>query len=232
MRVTGWADGRPAFDYTVNAALGFPFQTGPVDLPPDQPVNSALPAWDFITGSYAAAALLAAHRQRQETGRGAEVHIPLGNVGLAVAGQLGQIAEAVSGAPDRGRFGNAVYGTFGRDFATRDGRRVMITAITPPQWRDLVDRLGVGTQVMAVEQALSVDFSTDGAARFEHRARLFPIFEDAIERFELCDLEKLFDGSRVCWGAYRRVSETIRDPKLISEFNPMFRNITHPSGLT
>ena len=33
VRVMGWADGRPAVDYTVNAAVGVPFMTGFADDP-------------------------------------------------------------------------------------------------------------------------------------------------------------------------------------------------------
>ena len=58
LRVMGWEDGRPGLDYTVNAALGVPMVTGPASLG-DQPVNHVLPAWDLLTGAYAAAVKLA-----------------------------------------------------------------------------------------------------------------------------------------------------------------------------
>ncbi|HEY2481107.1 MAG TPA: CoA transferase, partial [Caulobacteraceae bacterium] len=37
VRIMGWPDGRPAVDYTVNAAVGVPAMTGPEDDP--RPVN-------------------------------------------------------------------------------------------------------------------------------------------------------------------------------------------------
>src|ERR1700712_2839938 len=43
------------------------------DLPPAQPVNHVLPAWDLMTGAYAAFALLAAERRRREMGAGQEI---------------------------------------------------------------------------------------------------------------------------------------------------------------
>src|SRR5215472_7916723 len=43
VRVMGWADGRPALDYTINAAVGVPFMTGHPDDP--RPVNHTFPAW-------------------------------------------------------------------------------------------------------------------------------------------------------------------------------------------
>ena len=58
----GWADGKPAVDYTVNAAVGVPLMTGPEDA--TGPVNHVLPAWDLLTGAYAAFSLVAAERAR------------------------------------------------------------------------------------------------------------------------------------------------------------------------
>ena len=62
LRVMGWADGRPAVDYTVNAAVGVPYMTGPEQT--EAPINHVLPAWDLLTGAYAAFALVAAESRR------------------------------------------------------------------------------------------------------------------------------------------------------------------------
>src|SRR3984957_5881140 len=51
LRVQGHPDGRPAVDYTVNAAVGVPQITGPEGADgATNPVNHVLPAWDLITG--------------------------------------------------------------------------------------------------------------------------------------------------------------------------------------
>src|SRR5215475_3135716 len=55
-RVMGWADGGPAVDYTVNSAVGVPMLNGFPEE--DRPVNNVLPAWDLLTGAYAAFALV------------------------------------------------------------------------------------------------------------------------------------------------------------------------------
>jgi crotonobetainyl-CoA:carnitine CoA-transferase CaiB-like acyl-CoA transferase len=64
MRIMGWPDGRPAVDYAVNAAVGVPAMTGPVNDPPP-PVNHVLPAWDLLAGAYAAFSLVLAERARR-----------------------------------------------------------------------------------------------------------------------------------------------------------------------
>jgi len=58
--ITGNHDGSSAVDYTVNPATGFPWATGPRNL--GVPFNHLLPAWDAITGTLAAAGILAAER--------------------------------------------------------------------------------------------------------------------------------------------------------------------------
>jgi 2-methylfumaryl-CoA isomerase len=122
--ITGDRDGGTAVDYTVNAAVGFPWLTGPQRH--DGPINHVLPAWDAMTGYLAAFAILAAERHRRLHGEGQLVELSLADVGMAMSGHLGLIGEATLEPEPRGRFGNDVYGTFGRDFGTRDGRRVMV----------------------------------------------------------------------------------------------------------
>src|SRR2546428_5217028 len=109
--ITGNRDGTAAVDYTVNAALGFPLITGPEGH--DGPVNHVLPAWDAMTGYLAAAGILAAERHRRMTGHGQLVELSLADVGTAVAGHLGYLAEAELEPEPRSRYGNYVYGTFG-----------------------------------------------------------------------------------------------------------------------
>ena len=135
--ITGNADGSSAVDYTVNPSTGFPLATGPRNLA--VPFNHLLPAWDAVTGTLAAAALLAAERHRQRTGEGQLIKIALSDVAFAMVGNLGKIAEVQINHNDRQKDGNFLYGAFGRDFATEDGRRVMIVGLTFRQWKGLVD---------------------------------------------------------------------------------------------
>ena len=119
VRVMGWADGAPALDYTVNNAVGYPMMTGVGPAP----VNHVLPAWDLLSGAYAAFAMLAAIRRREQTGEGSEVRVPLSDVAIGTVANLGGIAEVLHNNANRPRLGNAVYGLFGRDFVTKDNVR-------------------------------------------------------------------------------------------------------------
>ena len=128
--VLGTRAGGPAVDYTVNPAVGFPNATGPEGS--TEPVAHVLPAWDCITGQAAAMAVLAAERHRRLTGEGQLVELALKDVALAMLGNLGIIGEVMVNGVDRPKYGNALYGAFGQDFPTADGRRIMIVALTAP----------------------------------------------------------------------------------------------------
>ena len=83
------------------------------------PFNHLLPAWDAITGTLAAAGLLAAERHRRLTGEGQLVRVALSDVALAMVGNLGKIAEVQINKRERPKDGNYLYGAFGRDFLTK-----------------------------------------------------------------------------------------------------------------
>lgn len=226
VRVMGWADGSPALDYTVNNAVGYPMLTGEGPAP----VNHVLPAWDLLTGAYAAFALLAALRRRDAGGGGGEIRVPLSDVAVGTVANLGNIAEICHTGADRPRLGNTVFGLFGRDFATRDGTRMMIVVVTHRQWANLVAALGLGARVAAIEAARAVSFATDDGLRFTHRDALFPLFAEAIGARDHADLAAAFDSGGIVHSAYRTMREAVDDPRLVAE-NPIFGAAENPSGL-
>ena len=225
--ITGNRDGSAAVDYTVNAALGFPFITGPDDAV--GPVNHVLPAWDAMTGFLAATAILAAERHRRTTGDGQLVELSLSDVGLAVAGHLGLIGEAVLEEQPRGRFGNHVYGTFGRDFVTRDGRRVMVLALTPRQWRSLVEATGLSGEFRNLEARLGLYFNNEGD-RWRGRQEISDRLQEWIALRNLSSVAAAFDAEKVMWGPYQTFKELVAEDPRSSAANPLFADVEH-SGL-
>jgi 2-methylfumaryl-CoA isomerase len=230
LRVMGWADGSPAVDYTINASVGLPYMTGPAD--DTRPVNHVLPAWDLLAGGYGAFALLAAERERAQSGKGREVRLSLSDLAAATMGNLGNVAEVLSTGEDRPRSGNNLFGAFGRDFVSGDGVRVMLVAITPKQWNGLVGALGVADEMAALECELGVTLAKDEGARFTHRAKVDPVFETAIARFPLEKLGPMFDEAGCTWSVYRSLHEALDiEPRLFGD-NPIFSDVTHAGGTT
>lgn len=229
VRVMGQANGGPALDYTVNASIGLPGMTGPAELGAE-PVNHVLPAWDLLTGAYAAFAMLAAVQNRSATGQAQEVRIPLADVAIGTVANLGMLAETVRQGHDRPRLGNTVYGAFGRDFVTRDGGRLMLLAITPRQWRGLVEVLGIAGEVALIERDLGVSFATDEGVRFEHRDALYPLIEARIRGWDKAPLEAALEQNGCCFGGYASMTQAANDPVLVTR-NPIFGRTVNPSGV-
>jgi 2-methylfumaryl-CoA isomerase len=228
VRVMGWADGRPALDYTINASVGVPWMTGFAN--DARPVNHTFPAWDFITGAYAALSLVSAERARRAGRGGCEVRIPLSDIAATTLANFGMLAEVMAAGADRPRHGNDVFGAFGRDFQIKDGRRLMVVAITPRQWRGVVKTLGLEAPVASLETELDVSFGGHEAVRYEHRERLYPMFEAAFAARTEAELAPAFEAEGVCWSAYRTLGEAAKDDSLFAG-NPAFGRAAQPSGL-
>ena len=225
VRITGHRDGATALDYTVNSAVGFPMVTGPAR--PDAPVNHVFPAWDVITGLTAATGILAALRRRRDTGEGEHVTLALSDVGYATVGHLGHIGEAIVNGAERAPIGNDLYGAFGRDFATKDGRRVMIAAITARQWKSLLDAIGGHEAMRHVEAMLGVDLSDEGQ-RFEARDLIAPIVARWVGDRGYGEVRTAFDEAGVCWGPYQSFLEMVREDPRCSTESPLFEDVDQP----
>ena len=223
--ITGDHNGNTAVDYTVNAAVGFPWLTGPENH--DGPVNHVLPAWDGMTGFLAGLAILAAERHRRLHGKGQLVELSLSDVALAMAGHLGLIGEAILEPEPRGRFGNEVYGTFGTDFRTRDRRHVVVLALTARQWASLGEATGLGSAFSELEASVGADFRREGD-RWIHRKLLFNLLGTWIGEHDLAEVREAFERHGVLWSPYQTVKQLIAEDARASTANPMFAEVEQP----
>jgi 2-methylfumaryl-CoA isomerase len=225
VNIVGNPDGSSAVDYTVNPATGFPWTTGSGAL--STPVNHLLPAWDAITGTLAATGLLAAERKRRIEGPGQFVRLALADVALATVGHLGNIAEVQINKTERPRYGNYLYGAFGCDFPTKDGKRVMVVGLTPRQWRSLVVAVGIGDACVQVEKLLGVDLSKEGD-RFAARHVISALIEPWVSGRTMSEVREVFDAHDVCWGPYQTFAELVTTDPRCSSANPMFTEVDQP----
>lgn len=224
LTVQGDRHGGSAVDYTVNPAIGLPFLTGPADT--HSPSNHVLPAWDLVTGQMAALGLLAAERHRSRTGAGQHVKIALADAAMAVMGHLGFIAEAQLGV-ERPRFGNYLFGAFGRDFLTADQVRVMVVGLTMRQWQALCKATDSSEAMNELASELGRDFSAEGE-RFEAREHISELLSGRIAQYSYAEIEARFNEHGVCWSRYRSVKEMVADDPDCSLENPMFSNVKQP----
>lgn len=225
VNIVGNHDGSSALDYTVNPATGFAWATGPRNLA--VPFNHLLPAWDTITGMLATTSLLAAERQRTRSGEGQLVRLALSDVAFWMVGNLGKIAEVQVNHHERLKDGNYLYGAFGRDFATRDGRRVMIVALTLRQWRNLVEATGLADAFETIARLMDVDLDEQGG-RFAAREVIAATLKPWVLRHTLDELAELFDRHGVSWGPYRTFTQLVEEDPRCSSDNPMFEEVEQP----
>lgn len=224
LTVQGDRRGGSAVDYTVNPSIGLPFLTGPSDS--TSPTNHVLPAWDLVTGQMAALGLLAAERHRSRTGEGQHVKIALADAAMAVMGHLGFIAEASLGI-ERPRYGNYLFGAFGRDFLTSDGERVMVIGLTGRQWKSLCEATETTAEMEALAKKLGRDFSKEGD-RFESREEIAEVLGATISKQAYTEIEQRFNAKGVCWNKYRTVNGMLEEDPDCSTDNPMFNEIEQP----
>jgi 2-methylfumaryl-CoA isomerase len=225
LRIAGLHDGSPAVDYTVNASTGFPLVTGPEELA--GPVNHVLPAWDVACGLYAAIGILGAERHRRLTGEGQQLSVALDDVAVATAGNLGFLAEAEVNGVSRPRVGNHLYGSFARDFTTRDGARVMVVALTGRHWADLMTATGLQAPVAALAEAIGADFAAE-QDRYTYRDALAGLLQRWFAGHDLPAVRQALSPASTLWSVYRSFAELVESEDLRA--NPLMGVIEQPGA--
>ena len=224
LNIVGARDGSAHVDYTVNAITGFPLVTGPVGH--DGPVNAVAPPWDLATAYAGAMAILAAERHRRLTGQGQRIVLPLQDMALAATSALGYIGEAVINQVDRPRFGNEIFGNFGRDFKTRDGGFVMICIFSDRHVDALAAAGGFAEAFRKVEAAKGVDLKTD-AGRWNARAELCALIEPWVAAHTAAEIGTALKKAGALWAPYQSFRDLAADQENLLD-NPMFTVLDQP----
>lgn len=225
LNLTGDRHGGSALDYTVNCKVGFPYLTG--ESPGSEPINAPLPAWDLIAGQHIALGLLAAERQRLRSGKGQFVKLALADVALATMGNLGYIGEEMVNGAGRDPMGNHIYGTFGHDFESRDGCRLMIVGVSTHQWQAILRATGQEQAIASLGESMNLDFNIEGD-RYTGREAICTLLEPWFAERDFAELAQKLEAARVCWGKYQTVSELVRTDRDCSTDNPLFEQVEQP----
>src|SRR5690606_12213694 len=122
---------------------------------------------------------------------------------------------------------NDLYGAFGRDFATADGRRVMPVAISDKQWRSLCESTGTVEAMAALAAELGLDFDDEGD-RFTAREQISARIAPWCAARTLAEVREAWDAHGVCWGPYQTFRQMVADDPRCSTANPLFAEIEQP----
>ena len=223
--IEGNPDGSTAVDYTVNCATGFPSMTGGGLV--DAPVNHVLPAWDIACAYQAAFGVAAAVSNRQATGQGAELRLALSDVAFSMLSHLGMLAEAEMLHQERPSLGNYLYGAFGKDFATLDGKRVYVAAISLGQWKSLVKACSLEGTCDRIESDLHLNLEKEGD-RYAAREAIGMQVGSWCGSRTFDEVREAFNSHKVCWGLYQTVREAFANDQRLSEANPVFERVNTP----
>jgi 2-methylfumaryl-CoA isomerase len=224
LNIVGDRHGAANVDYTVNSITGFPLVSGPVGH--QGPVNNVLPAWDIATAYAAAMAILAAERHRHQTGKGQRIVLPLQDMALAAVSATGYIGEAAINQVDRPRFGNEIFGTFGRDFRTRDGKYVMICIFSDRHLEALAKAGGFAEAFACIENTKGVNLKLE-ADRWNARVDLIAVIEPWVAAHSAAEVSAALQKAGALWAPYLTFRELLRDRDAVGD-NPMFTVLDQP----
>lgn len=224
LNFTGDRHGGSHVDYTVNPMVGFPTATGDET---SAPINHLLPAWDLIAGQTLALGLLAAERHRRLTGEGQLIKLALADIAMATVGHLGFLGEMAINQEERPKYGNYLYGGYGKDFLTKEGRRIMIIGLTARQWQGLCRATGLVEEMEALSRKMNLDFSLEGD-RFAARETISEWLGPWVERHTLEEISQTFATHGVCWGHYQTFKEFVENDPECSTDNPLFSQVYQP----
>jgi 2-methylfumaryl-CoA isomerase len=125
---------------------------------------------------------------------------------------------------ERPRIGNDIYGAYGRDFVTADGRRLMVVGITLRQWRSLVSATSAQAPVAALAHRLGLDLNLE-EARYAARKEIDEILGAWFAAHSAEEARHALDAASACWSFYQSVGEMVRDDPGCSLANAMFSEV-------
>jgi 2-methylfumaryl-CoA isomerase len=98
------------------------------------------------------------------------------------------------------------HGGFARDFATADGERVMVAALTRQQFADLARTTGLAPTFAFLERVLHADFSAADDL-YRYRDTIATLLAPWFARRTVADLAAALAGTSVLWARQRNLGD-------------------------
>jgi crotonobetainyl-CoA:carnitine CoA-transferase CaiB-like acyl-CoA transferase len=195
---------RAGYDYIIQGMCGLMSVTG---APEGQPQKAGVAITDLFTGVYACVGILAALRQRDETGRGQQVDMALLDVGVSIMSNQA-MNYLVTGEPPP-RLGNAHKNlTPYQVFDCADGHIIIATG-NDGQFRRLCDLLGRPDLGVAADYRHNAD-------RIAHREALTEALGQATRLFTKASLLAACEAEGVPAGPINDLAEVFADPQVLA----------------
>ncbi|MEL7099280.1 MAG: CaiB/BaiF CoA-transferase family protein [Pseudomonadota bacterium] len=193
---------RAGYDFIIQGISGLMSITGEPDR---QPQKHGMAITDIFTGLYSCTAILAALRQRDETGRGQHIDMSLLDCAVAITGNQG-MNYLTTGTPP-GRLGNAHPNLTPYEvFETSDGHAIIATG-NDGQFQRLCRLLGLE------DMADDPDYASN-ADRVANRPEMNRRIEGATRGFTRDALLAVCEAQNVPAGPINRMDDVFADPQV------------------
>lgn len=195
----GTAEGAwlPGYDLVVQAVSGLMSLTGEPDGPP---YRAGISVFDVLTGLHGMIGVLAALRQRSETGLGQHVEVNL--LSSALSGLVNQTGAFTTSGTVPTRMGNAHPSVYPYQVFPTGDRDVIIAAANDRQFRSLCEVLGIAEVAEEPRFKLNAD-------RTKNRAELHPTLLARLAEWSADDLFVALNKAGVPCGPINSIREGI-----------------------
>ena len=195
---------RAGYDYITQGMSGLMSVTGD---PSGQPQKVGVAVTDIFTGLYTVIAVLAALRQREETGRGQHIDMALFDTAVAITANQGMNYLTTGTAP--GRVGNAHQNlTPYQVFDCADGWIIIATG-NDPQWQRLCRVLGCGDMVEDPRFLTNAD-------RIRNRDEMTRRLTEGTLRFSRNELLSACEAEGIPAGPINDFADVFADPQVMA----------------
>ncbi len=200
--LSGPYEHRPALDEVVQMMGGLAYMTGL----PDRPLRVGSSVNDIMGGMFAAIGILAALRERDQTGRGKLVRSALyENTVFLVAQHMAQLAITGEEPPPMA-VKKPAWGVYDI-FPTKDNDRLFVGVVTDTQWEVFCREFG------AAELAADGRLRTNGQ-RVKERGWLLPELEKILQRYGKAELSQKLEAIGLPYAPITRPRDLFDDPHL------------------
>jgi crotonobetainyl-CoA:carnitine CoA-transferase CaiB-like acyl-CoA transferase len=195
---------RPALDEVVQFQTGLAFMTGP----PGQPLRAGASIVDILGASFGVSAVLAALRERDQTGQGQRISSGLFESAafLMLQHMAGSVATGQAPRPMPARLGAwAIYDVFD----TADGEQLFIGVTSDQQWVRFTETFGLRS--LAADPRLATN-----STRSQERPWLIPALRDTIKHLAKAEVQQRCEAAAVSWAPVGKPTDLFVDPHLMS----------------
>ena len=206
---------KPGYDFVIQGEAGIMAITGEVD---GEPMKVGVAIVDVTTGLFTAVGILAALREREQSGRGQRVDTSL--YASAIGWLVNVASNTLVSGDDAKRYGNAHANIVPyQAFEANDGY-MSIAVGTDRQFRDLCRIIG--------DESLADDerFSTN-SRRVEHRDELIPILQDAFRTRDASEWLAACREAVIPSGPIRSIKDVLENAQTIAL--DMVQEVAHPT---